>query len=73
MTLQNLEDDSGKTGNAEPEVGNLDDEFFSISALSMDDKVHRFLAQAVELAKQNSSKSRAVQLEPSPIYGSVIA
>jgi len=28
--------------------------FFSLSTMSMDDKVHRFLAQAVELANQNS-------------------
>jgi hypothetical protein len=39
----------------------------------MDDKVHRFLAHAVELAKQNSKARSGVRLEPTPIYGSVIA
>ena len=56
----------GKNGDTEEE------DLFSISTMSMDDKVQRFLAQAVQLAKQNS-RSRAVYLEPSPIYGSVVA
>ncbi len=40
-----------------------EDGFFSLSTMSMDDKVHRFLAHAVELANQNS---KTVTLDPPP-------
>ena len=70
------------TGNEEggsriDSIRKFDEDFFSLSTLSMDDKVQRFLLHAVELAKQNSIKNSrtttSVRLEPSPIYGSVIA
>lgn len=71
--IKALENAGNEAAGSRGEVNRKEEEdFFSISTMSMDDKVHRFLLQAVELAKQNS-KSRKVQLEPSPIYGSVIA
>ena len=65
-------DGSSEAGTRSETSRKLEEDFFSLSTLSMDDKVQRFLLHAVELAKQNS-RTKTVKLEPTPIYGSVIA
>ena len=65
-------DGSSEAGSRSEMSRKLEEDFFSLSTLSMDDKVQRFLLHAVELAKQNS-RTKTVKLEPTPIYGSVIA
>jgi hypothetical protein len=47
-------DGTAETGSRIDAGRKLEDDFFSLSTLSMDDKVQRFLLHAVELAKQVS-------------------